>query len=101
MSNETATGYAQGDARLSNPAAYYATPEALLNDTALTRQQMIDALRCWADDEADVCVAVEEGMRNGETGMLRRILLSLDALGEHVDIEHVGPSKQHGLPPAG
>jgi hypothetical protein len=99
MAKEAGRGCAQADGRLSDPAEHYATPEALLDDDALTRGQKIEALRCWAYDAAEVCVAVEEGMRDGETGILRRILLALQALGDHVDVEHVGPSKQHGLPP--
>lgn len=99
MPNETASGCTQADGRLSDPAAYYATPEALLNEIALTKEQKVAALRCWAYDAAEINVAVEEGMRNGETGILRRILLALEALGYHVDVERVGPSKQHGLRP--
>lgn len=98
MPIETASCGEQTDDRLTNPAAHFATPEALLDDSSLSREQKIAALRCWAYDAAESCVAVEEGMRDGETDLLRRVLLALGGLGERVDVEHVGPSKQHGLP---
>lgn len=98
MSNEVANSRMQSDRQLSDPAACYGTPEALLKDAALTKEQKVAALRSWAYDAVEVDVALEEGMRDGDAGMLQRILLALDTLGEHVDVEHVAPSKQHGLP---
>jgi len=92
MSNEDPQGC------VGNPAAHFGTPEILLADGSLTREQKIAALRSWAYDAAEVGVAVEEGMRGGNNDLLQQILLALAALGENVDIEHVGPSKQHGLP---
>jgi hypothetical protein len=84
---------------IRNPASRFASPEQLVADCELTSQQKIQALRCWAYDAAEMEVAHEEGMRNGEDDLLRRILIALTALGDIVDVEHVGPSKQHGLPP--
>jgi hypothetical protein len=42
-------------------------------------------------------VATEEGMPNGNGDLLRRILIALDRLAD-VDMEHTGPTKQHGIP---
>jgi len=84
---------------IRNPASRFSSPEQLVADGGLTSQQKIQALRCWAYDAAEMQVAQEEGMRNGEDDLLRRILIALTALGDTVDVEHVGPSKQHGLPP--
>lgn len=85
------------DAQTKNPSASFDAPEQLLNDAALTIDQKIRLLRSWAYDASEMGVALEEGMRGGDEGLLRRILLALAALGETLDVEHVGPSKQHGL----
>jgi len=37
-------------------------------------------------------------MPNGESDLLRRILLALNQFGGGTDVEHVGPTKQHGIP---
>jgi hypothetical protein len=42
-------------------------------------------------------VATEEGMPDGNGDLLRRILVALDTLAD-VDVEHSGPTKQHGIP---
>jgi hypothetical protein len=43
-------------------------------------------------------VATEEGMKDGDTDLLSRILRSLDRVTDGYDVEHVAPTKQHGLP---
>jgi hypothetical protein len=43
-------------------------------------------------------VAGEEGMRGeDENDILRRVLLVLDQLTGGLDVEHIGPTKQHSL----
>jgi hypothetical protein len=37
-------------------------------------------------------------MPGGESDTLRRILLALDQLCDGVDVDRVGPTKQHGIP---
>lgn len=85
------------EAALLDPASTFSSPEALLLHPTLTREQKIEILRRWEYDAAEVCVAVEEGMPGGETGMLGRILVALDQLTGGIDPERPGPTKQHGL----
>jgi len=80
-----------------DPAAVFAAPEDVLTCEALSRQQKIDILRRWQYDANEVSVAVEEGMAGDDDDLVRRVLLALSQLTD-VDMEHVGPSKQHGLP---
>jgi hypothetical protein len=84
---------------LLNPGSVFATPEALLAHDGLSQQQKIEILRRWAYDASEDAVAVEEGMRGGNADLLRRILLTLNGLtGGSIDVEQVGPTKQHGIP---
>jgi hypothetical protein len=83
---------------LLNPGSVFETPEALLLHGGLSKQQKIEILRRWSYDASENSVALEEGMPGGESDLLRRILLALDRLAGDVDIENVGPTKQHGIP---
>ena len=85
------------DQAILDPASVFATPEAVLLHQELSKQQKIEVLRRWAYDASEVCVAVEEGMPGGENNTLRRVLLALDQLCD-VDVDQVGPTKQHGIP---
>ncbi len=82
---------------LLDPSAAFGTPEDVLADAALTSGQKIEILRRWEYDAAEVSVAVEEGMPGADNGLLRRILLALDALTGGYDADRTGPTKQHGL----
>ena len=83
---------------LLDPGSVFAMPEAIIADGSLSKRQKIEILRRWAYDASENCVAVEEGMPGGESDLLRRILLALDTLSDGIDVEHVGPTKQHGIP---
>ena len=80
------------------PESVFATPEALLLHVDLSKQQKIEILRRWEYDASENGVAVEEGMPGGESDLLRRILLALNQLAGSIDVEHVSPTKQHGIP---
>lgn len=82
---------------LLDPASVFSGPEQLLALEGLSKAQKIEILRRWEYDASEQCVALEEGMPGGESDLLRRILLALDRLTGGVDVEHVGPTKQHGL----
>lgn len=82
---------------LLDPGSVFETPEDVFTQSSLTSDQKIEILRRWEYDEAEVNVAVEEGMPGNDTGLLRRILLVLDGLTGGGDPERTGPSKQHGL----
>jgi hypothetical protein len=83
---------------LLDPASVFATPEEVVKHRALTKEQKMEVLRRWEYDAAEIAVAVEEGMPGEDNGVLRRVMLALEQLTRAIDLEHVGPTKQHGLP---
>ncbi|HSM41967.1 MAG TPA: hypothetical protein VK862_14535 [Afifellaceae bacterium] len=89
-------------AALLDPAAAYLTPQQVVEDARLTREQKIEVLRRWEYDEAERRVAEEEGMPAGRAGdegdLLRQIVLALDALSDGVDLDRTPPTKQGGIP---
>lgn len=75
------------------------TPEHLCESPELTTQEKIELLKRWAYDDLEMSVAVEEGMpEGGHSDLQQQILLALAALGAELDLDHTGPTKQHGLP---
>jgi hypothetical protein len=85
---------------VAEPASFFATPEEVLEHDELTKAQKIEALWRWEYDAVEIAVAVEEGMPGEDDGLLRRIMLALGTLAGPIDLEHTGPTKQHGLPRA-
>ena len=83
---------------LLDPGAVFGSPEELLEAEGLSREQRIAILRRWEYDASEVSVAVEEGMPAGNADLVHRVLLALEKLGAAVDVERVGPTKQHGIP---
>ena len=83
-----------------NPTSVFESPEAVLKHTGLSQDEKIEILRRWEYDASENCVAVEEGMPDDESDLLRRILLALDKLTGGIDVEKVAPTKQHGIPSA-
>jgi 1-acyl-sn-glycerol-3-phosphate acyltransferase len=79
-----------------DPSLAFASPAALLECDTLSHGRKIDLLRRWYQDAVEISVAEDEGMPARDSDLLRETLLSLQQL-EAVDVEHVGPSKQHGL----
>jgi len=82
---------------LLDPGSVFSRPEDILTHPALSREQKIEILRRWTYDASEVSVATEEGMPDGNGDLLRRIMVALDRLAD-VDMEHTGPTKQHGIP---
>jgi hypothetical protein len=78
----------------------HATPEAVRDDPKLSVEEKIRILECWAYDDAEVSVALEEGMpgANVRADQEQRILQILDELSSGIEMDHTGPSKQHGIP---
>jgi hypothetical protein len=89
---------AQIESALQTPASVFSTPEEVIEHDDLTREQKIEILWRWQYDAAELGVAVEEGMPGEDNGLLRRIMLALGTLTGPIDLEHTGPTKQHGLP---
>jgi hypothetical protein len=98
MTDAEKSGPIDMDQALLDPGSVFASPEALLQHEALSKAEKIEILRRWEYDASENCVAVEEGMPDGESDLLRRILLALDQLTGGIDTEQVGPKKQHGIP---
>lgn len=86
------------DQALLDPGSVFATPDLVLLHDGLSKAQKIEILRRWEYDASEGCVAAEEGMPAGESDLLRRILLALGRLSGGIDVEHVGPTKHHGIP---
>jgi hypothetical protein len=87
------------DTAILDPSAVFETPERLRESAELTRAEKVELLERWAYDDSEMSVAIEEGMPEGRPSDLQqRILLALADLGAKVDLEHTGPTKQHGLP---
>lgn len=80
-----------------DPGSVFASPEEVAAHAGLSVRQKVEILRRWEHDASAVCVAVEEGMPDGNADLVHRILLLLERLGAAVDVEHVGPSKLHGI----
>lgn len=84
---------------LLDPSSLYHSPQDVVGDDRLTREQKIEILRRWEYDEAEVRVAEEEGMPGGSNGeLLQQIVKALDGLAGGVDLEHTPPTKQGGIP---
>jgi hypothetical protein len=91
---------AEIETAMAAPASVFATPEEVLEHDELTREQRIEILRRWQYDAVEIDVAVDEGMPGDDDPLLRRIMLALGKLTGPIDLEHLGPNKQHGLPRA-
>ena len=81
-----------------DPAAAFSTPEQVRDHPTLSIDEKIEILRRWAYDDADMAVALEEGMPEGRGHDLEhRVLTILASLSNSLDLERTGPSKQHGI----
>jgi hypothetical protein len=60
-----------------------------------SRDQKIEILSALG--AAEEVVALQEGMPGQESDLQRRILVALGNPTDAIDIEHTGPSKQHGI----
>jgi hypothetical protein len=72
------------------------TPEEILTDPRLTELERADLLCRMSYDAAEQAVASEEGMPGGDDDMQHRVLLALNRLHRGIDVDHTGPTKQHG-----
>jgi hypothetical protein len=98
MTHSDMPGRVDLERALDDPAGVFDGPEAVADHPALTLAQKTEILRRWEYDAVEAVVATEEGMKDGDTDLLSRILRSLDRVTDGYDVEHVAPTKQHGLP---
>lgn len=80
------------------PDSVFSSPHEVVENTRLTAKQKIDVLHRWAYEAAELSVALEEGMPNGDDDLQSRILLALKELQAEAGAERTGPTKHHGLP---
>jgi len=83
------------DEALLNPAAAFETPEAVLAQEGLSKEQKIEILRRWEYDASEDAVAEEEGMQAERPLILRRVALALEELTGGTT-PHKAPTKQDG-----
>lgn len=86
------------DRARSDPGSVFEAPEAVLECAELSREDKIRILRSWEYDAAELEVSTEEGMGGPRESLLQRVLEALATLTDGSGAEHVGPTKQHGLP---
>ena len=81
---------------LLDPGLVFQTPEEVLADNELSREQKIKILRRWEYDVRELQVAEEEGMEGPQPVTLDVVLRALRALGAPADTERSAPTKQGG-----
>ncbi|AMV71082.1 hypothetical protein JCM30471_29010 [Desulfuromonas carbonis] len=84
------------DQAIHDPARYFATPDAIVDDPLLTREQKIAMLQRWEYDARELMVADEENMGGGPAPELDQVLSALHRLRFAADREHSAPTKQGG-----
>ena len=84
------------DKALVDPALVFKTPEEVLADNELSREQKIEILQRWEYDVRELQVAEEEGMEGPQPITLDVVLRALRALGAAADTERSAPTKQGG-----
>lgn len=68
------------DHALKDPAGEFESPEAVLGDARLTRDQKIAVLEQWKRDAEQLAVAAAENMAGGEPNLLHRVAEALAEL---------------------
>ncbi len=79
-----------------NPVSVFASPDEVVRDQSITREQKIKILKRWAYDARELEVAEEENMGGGPPSMLGEILNALHSLDSDLDTENSPPTKQGG-----
>jgi hypothetical protein len=86
------------DKLVSDVSKHFATPEALLADASLTREQKLALLRQWEYDLHLLQVATEENMTGdaapgGNAERIRDVHAAAEKLGAELDPDHGGAAK--------
>jgi hypothetical protein len=55
--------------KIEHPQSHYATPDELIDDRALSRDEKIKALKIWEQDARQMLTASGEGMPGSEEGI--------------------------------
>jgi hypothetical protein len=81
---------------LVDPGLMFKTPQELLANNELSREQKIAILRRWEYDVRQLQVAEEESMEGPQPVSLPAVLKALRDIGAPVDPERSAPTKQGG-----
>lgn len=81
---------------LLDPGLVFKTPQELLANDELSREQKIEILRRWEYDARQLQVAEEESMEGPQPVTLEAVLEALRAIGAPADPERSAPTKQGG-----
>ena len=81
---------------MQDPAKFFATPDAIVDDPLLTREQKIEMLHAWEYDARELMVAEEENMGGGPASHLDQIMNAMHRLRVEADVGHSAPTKQGG-----
>jgi hypothetical protein len=76
-----------------NPATVFKSPQEVVSNQELSREQKIEILRQWEQDARLMEVADEESMPGPQLKLLQPIRDALHALNYWPDTEHLSPSK--------
>lgn len=69
------------DRMVRDPAAYFAHPIDVAEDSELSVDEKVCLLRHWEEDARSLAVAEEENMGGGEPSLLSSVLAALGSLG--------------------
>jgi hypothetical protein len=81
---------------LLDPSSVFKTPNDVVIEANLTKEQKIKILRRWEYDVREQEVAEEENMPNMPPDILSDIYRALAKLGAKICHEHSAPTKQGG-----
>ena len=80
-----------------NPGSVFSSPEDVVKEEGITREQKIEILRRWEYDARELEVATEESMLGNNSDNLYQILEALNKLGIEHDSHRDAPTKQGGV----
>jgi hypothetical protein len=81
---------------LLDPGLVFKTPNEVLTESLLSREQKIKILERWEYDARELQVAAEEGMEGPQPVTLDAVLRALQALGVRPYTERSAPTKHGG-----
>jgi rubrerythrin len=84
---------------LENPAAYFGSPESVVETAELSKEEKIEVLRRWEYDARELDAEEEESPAgHSDENLLQRIHRALQMLGASIDLEAAPPTKIGGIP---
>ncbi len=84
------------DEKIADPSGAYRSPEAVLADSNLSRDDKRRVLESWERDARELQVAEEENMGGGEPAMLGRVLEALASVADPNEEERPATTKHGG-----